>query len=255
MVERGTKNGALLIKKGHCPKCGPDRFSDVVCNHETTWQDDYSGVGGGTEYSILRCRGCETVFFQTDEVFSEDVDYIYNPHTQENESVLTHKIIHWPSPSKRSKPQWSTTLNAIDDDLGSLFADIYIGLNNDLRVLAAIGMRTAFDRASELLDVDPAKSFREKLQELVDGGKIGLSEKDSLDVLTDAGSAAAHRGWRPSPGELDTMMNIIEGFLHRAFILDKAAATLSQNLPKKQERRTLVAGAVGMSPKKESGTP
>ena len=54
-------------------------------------------------------------------------------------------------------------------------------------------MRTAFDRASELLGVNPAKTFAEKLTDLVSRGHIGSSEKDTLDTLTDAGSAAAHR--------------------------------------------------------------
>ena len=64
-------------------------------------------------------------------------------------------------------------------------------LNNDLRVLSAIGIRMAFDRAS---GVYPAKRFAKKLLELVERGEIGVSEKYTLDILTDAGSAAAHEG-------------------------------------------------------------
>jgi hypothetical protein len=41
-----------------------------------------------------------------------------------------------------------------DPDLGGLLTEMYAALNNDLRVLAAIGARTAFDRSSELLGVD-----------------------------------------------------------------------------------------------------
>jgi Domain of unknown function (DUF4145) len=63
-------------------------------------------------------------------------------------------------------------------------------------VLAAIGLRTAFDRASELLGIDPNKTFAGKLSQLVVDGHIGSTEKASLDVLTDAGGAAAHRGWK-----------------------------------------------------------
>ena len=110
-------------------------------------------------------------------------------------------------------------------------------MNNELHVLSAIGIRTAFDRASELLGVDPAKNFLEKLTELVHLGKIGSSEKDTLDALTDAGNAAAHRGWSPSQKELDTMMNIIEGFLHRTFILAAAAKSLKQNVPARPTRK------------------
>jgi hypothetical protein len=123
------------------------------------------------------------VHFQTDYTFSEDVDYEINPHTGEEESFLPHKIAYWPAPSKRKQPRWAYELSAVDSDLGSLFDDIYIALDNDLRMLSAIGVRTVFDRASELLGVDPAKTFVEKLTELAQLGKIGSSEKDTLMSL------------------------------------------------------------------------
>jgi hypothetical protein len=50
--------------------------------------------------------------------------------------------------------------------LDRFFADTYVALNNDLRILAAIGIRTAFDRASQLLGIAPEKTFADKLGEL-----------------------------------------------------------------------------------------
>ena len=105
-----------------------------------------------------------------------------------------------------------------------------------MEVLTAIGIRTVFDRASELLGVDPNKTFADKLFELVQCGKIGCDEKETLKILTDAGSAAAHRGWKPEPEQLDTMMNIIEAFIYRAFILHAAAKRLQDNVPGKNAK-------------------
>jgi Domain of unknown function (DUF4145) len=238
--------------KGHCPNCGPGRLADVVGHHHSRYDDETSGIWGEVDYRILQCRGCELAYFQTDEIDSEHWEN--DPDT--GEMYIPHKITHWPAPpaspvlSKRKRPDWASPkfnldsvpfgvdseLFAIDYDLASLFDDIYVALNNDLRVLSAIGIRMAFDRASELLGVDPAKSFAEKLLELVKHGRIGVSEKDTLDILTDAGSAAAHRGWKPKLEELDTMMNIIETFLYRTFILDTAAKRLKQNVPARQKR-------------------
>jgi hypothetical protein len=223
--------------KGHCPHCGSDRWASVVAYHQSSFDDHETGIYGKTAYRILQCRGCDTVYFQTDEIFSEDQDFEFNPRTGEWEPYFPHKISYWPAPSKRSRPEWSSDLFAVDSDLSALFDDIYVALNNDLRVLSAIGVRTAFDRASELLGVDPAKTFAQKLTDLVDLGKIGSSERDTLDILTDAASAAAHRGWKPKPKELDTMMGIIEAFLYRTFILDPAAKSLKKNVPAKPKRR------------------
>jgi hypothetical protein len=226
-----------LSVKGHCPDCGPERLGEVVGHHHTLEDDDNSPVWFQVDYRILRCRGCGKVYFQTDEVFSEDEEHRINPHTGEPESYLRHKIAHWPSPPKRERPHWSSDLYAVDSNLDSLFEEIYVALNNDLHVLSAIGIRTAFDRASELLSVDPAKTFNEKLSELVSIGKIGPSERGTLDILTDAGSAAAHRGWKPKPKELDTMMSIFEAFLYRNFVLDAEARVLQKQVPGRPERK------------------
>jgi hypothetical protein len=43
--------------------------------------------------------------------------------------------------------------------LGDLLIEMYAALDADLRVLAAVGARTVFDRASEKFGVDPAESF------------------------------------------------------------------------------------------------
>jgi hypothetical protein len=44
-------------------------------------------------------------------------------------------------------------------------------------------------------------------------GKIGRSERETLEILTDAGGAAAHRGWKPTVKQLDTLMTVGEQFL------------------------------------------
>jgi len=107
----------------------------------------------------------------------------------------------------------------VDLDLFSILNEVYSGLDNDLAILSATGMRTAFDRATELLDIDPAKTFQQKLEDLFAAGMVGAAEKNTLAVLADAGGAAAHRGWKPDPRQLATMMDIVEAFCHRNFIL------------------------------------
>jgi Domain of unknown function (DUF4145) len=111
---------------------------------------------------------------------------------------------------------------------------VYTALDNDLRVLAAIGLRTAFDRASELLGIDPNKTFAGKLSQLVVDGHIGSTEKASLDVLTDAGGAAAHRGWKPNLKQLDTLSSIMEQFVHRTFVLNAKAKRVKTSIPSRK---------------------
>lgn len=228
-----TKLGDRI--QGHCPKCGADRWADVVGHHQHEW--DYDLVWGINDYRILKCRGCENIYFQTEKVFSEEQDYRRNPVTDEWEAYLPSDFSYWPAPSKRERPKWASDLSIDYKTLGGLLDEVYGALNNDLRVLAAIGVRTVLDAASELLEVDPAKTFEEKIVDLVRLGKVGQEEKKTLDALANAGNAAAHRKWKPEPEELDAMVSVIEAFLYRNFVLGKVSAKLdANNIPAKTKR-------------------
>jgi hypothetical protein len=228
--------------KAICKNCGSNRWATVV-GHHSKMEEDEDGYGfwEKTEYRILKCDGCDEVFFQTDSIFSEDFDH-GDPHPVTGElqqQEYSHTIEHWPpiDKTRRERPNWLDKLGAVDENLHSLYSSVYAALDRGIDVLAAIGVRTVFDRASELLSVDPAKRFDEKLTDLMAAGKIGADEKAILSILTDAGSAAAHRGWRPSQEQLDTMMAIIEGFLYRTFLLGADAKALRKKIPKRPKRK------------------
>jgi|JI10StandDraft_1071094.scaffolds.fasta_scaffold78686_3 hypothetical protein len=219
--------------KGHCPACGPNRTADAVAEYKETKGDE---VYRAYCHRILRCRGCEDVYFSTESWFSEDLDYKQNPYTGKHEPYIPTTNTFFPKQPKREHPVWHDVLETSAPNLASLMDDVYGTLNADLAVPSAVAMRTAFDSASETLGVDPAITFQEKLDALQTMGRVGSAEKQILIALTDAGNAAAHRGWRPSPAQLQTMIEILEGFLHRIFVLEGAAGALQGSVPPKPRR-------------------
>ena len=223
------------IIKAHCPECGGERKAYVRGKHQTHWSDDDGASSTDTGF-ILECCGCERVFFRRDFWFSEWETLGEHPITGEPRMEGGVQTTYWPSPVQRKTPEWIEKIVESDPDLGGLLAEMYTALNNDLRVLAAIGARTAFDRASELLGVDASLPFRQKLEELVTLGKVGKDEQETIRVLVDAGSAAAHRGWRPKAGELNTMMDVIEAFLYRSFIVGDGITKLKASVPAKPSK-------------------
>lgn len=223
--------------KGHCPKCGPDRNADVAGHHVAKFEDDEAGIWGRTDYRILVCRGCDTAYFQVEEIFSEDFDHRVDPITGQMQIFLPSSFSYWPSPSKRERPKWFEEMHLKDELLSQLLTDIYGALDADLRVPAAIAIRTAFDSASKLLGIDASETFSNKVKALNEAGKISADESLSLNALTDAGNAAAHRGWRPKPKELDTMMSLLEAFIHRTFVLGSAANDLRAFVPAKENKK------------------
>lgn len=223
--------------KGHCPNCGPDRNAKIIARHITSWDDDEMSIWGKDRYFILQCGGCNRVYFRHDEQHSESWEVERDRQTGEERTVIPITKSYWPAPAKRKEPEWFYSIFFYDERLHELMTQTYNALSSDSRILAAIGLRTAFDRMSELLKIDPAESFNEKLDDLLAGGHIGESEKQHLDILTNAGSAAAHRGWSPNLEDLSLLMDIAEAFMYRTFILDFRAKKLAGKIPPKPQRQ------------------
>lgn len=211
MVDKQEEN-----ERGDCPHCGPDRISKLNGSHRYSWSDDDSGVSGATDTALLSCRGCDHAFVRIRDWCTEDDGPTIN---------------YWPTPMKKEPPKWLHKISYENRQLASLVSNVYHAVSSDLRVLAAIGIRTAFDMSSKSLGVDPNLSFNQKLSELLKLGKIGTEEKDILDTLIDAGSAAAHRGWVPDSQQLDTMTDTMENFLYRTFVLGAEAKRLKEKVP------------------------
>jgi hypothetical protein len=123
-----------------------------------------------------------------------------------------------------------------DDDLLRILDEVYIALDHNAWILAAIGIRTAFDRATELLGINPNVPFAMKLDQLLALQHVSKGQREMLEQLTEAGSAAAHRGWRPTKRDLGTLMEIIESFVHHAFVLPHDAKTLAKGVPSRPGR-------------------
>lgn len=222
------------FEEGHCSHCGSER-ADVLAKHREVFHDgDFQAV---THYMVLECRGCGYIYFKSSSTNSEDFDYFFDP--EEGDYIPHHAETnhYWPPSAKRRRPEWIDEVDLKDRVLGSLFNDVYTALSNNLGVLAAIGMRTVFDRASELLGIDSSKTFKDKLEALRLDDHITEKEATVLAVLIDAGNAAAHRGWRPKPKQLDAMMTILEAFLHRAFLLAEVGAELHKDVPVRSSKR------------------
>lgn len=213
------------IRKARCSTCGGMRNCDVLGQHEEHGEDeDYSWE---KSWYILRCRGCDHVFFQTVATNSEDSYCGYD----DVDFRPVETTDYWPALAKRKMPDWVTHDIYADADgaLHEALIELYKALDNDICILAAIGIRTAFDIAAELLGTNTELPFKKKLEHLVKAGHIGIVDQGRLETLVDAGSASAHRGWRPSVEDLNTMMEVLEQFMHEAFI----APTKNQHLDAK----------------------
>ena len=166
--------------RAHSPTCGPNRNAQVMGEHEYSGPEDDESMPGRKRFRILKCAGCETVYFQKE--WLDDWDWVPDPASADGYSPIIRQE-YWPSASVKSFPAWLDDFCKIDWPLFYLLLETYRALNEGLEITAALGMRTAFDRASELLGVDPKLPFAKKLSELEQDGHIGKSEKISCRHL------------------------------------------------------------------------
>jgi len=234
-----TPAATNATKKGHCPTCDGERTCEIHGSiyKAWDWEDKQYGhsVNGGVDHSLLECQGCETVFYETSSWNSEDTDHYYDAAGQE-QYEHPREIQTYPKPEAKTKPVWFDAMQKADPQLRNILSQMYVAHDNQAHILTAIGLRTALDRATEVIGIDPAKTFDEKLNELRNGGWIGQTERDILGVVTDAGNAAAHRGWEPDSQEVSELLSSLEVFLHRAFIVGQKALGIKKSIPAKPER-------------------
>jgi hypothetical protein len=228
------------VRKVFCAQCGGARNCDVRAHWALKGEDQ--DVSWQTDWYVLQCQGCEYVFAQTVETNSEDYEEYYDDEFNSEARRYKEKVAFWPALAKRKKPDWlaGNLVNKIqlNDRLEDQLEELYKALDNDLNGLAATGIRTCFDVSAELLGAGAGDSFEKKLKFLVDNGHIGALDKDRLATAIDAGSASAHRGWRPTTSELDGLMSILEHFIEHAFIgpavkkgLDAQASKIKARVP------------------------
>lgn len=224
--------------KAHCPRCNGERNCAIhgALNVPWEWNDDRNAVNGENDHKLLRCLGCEMVFYQLTSWDSEDWDGDYTP-TGEFELKPVVRVETHPAPERKSaRPDWAWTLSEIDPPLAAIMDEIYRAREAGGVILPAVGLRTAFDRVTGFLKIDPALTFEEKLK-LVRASYVGEDEAAVLQVVIEAGNAAAHRGWVPAAAEFEKLLTVLEHFIHRAVVTRKAALDVARSIPPRPARK------------------
>lgn len=226
MAEEATKQTV----ETDCPRCGRFKWVNIEAEIVRVTPSD-ALVWAKSTYRILECPACRTVFFQELDLCSEDTNH-RRSDSGEWEEYLVERETRWPVPCKRDRPIWMNQFYWQHEEFYDLMSGMYVAVDNELRGLAAIAARTIFECTAAKLNVT-ADNFAKLLDELVLKGEVSNRERSLLATLADAGNAAAHRGWKPSVEELDTILAIVEGFVHRAWLLGDAAQKLKEDVPKR----------------------
>jgi hypothetical protein len=93
-----------------------------------------------------------------------------------------------------------------------------------------MGIRTLIDMVLQEAVGDKG-NFQATLIAAVDGGYMTSHEKKALEAAIDAGSAAAHRGFRPNEQQLNDALGITEHLLEGRYIWGPRSSKLHSQIP------------------------
>ena len=227
------------VQLAHCPRCDREQKCDVLGAKDVNWEDGsgpYS-VQGKIDHRLLECRGCEQIFYWQESSDSEDDESVWDDELQTEVAVSRMRHETWPKPEKADqRPDWFARLHQQDRVLQRIMGEMYEASETGSLMLASVGLRTALDRAMEKLGINPGAPLGDKVKALKDQGFIGETEKDILDVVADAGNAAAHRGWYPDDEEFRLLLTALEGFVHRTIVQGRKALAVKGQIPPRQPR-------------------
>lgn len=124
-------------------------------------------------------------------------------------------------------PAWYEKLDA---PMRELIAEINTAINNKLRTLPTIGLRTLLDMVI-VEHIGDSGTFKQKLERFENEGHISSTQSELLLRVLDTGSAAAHRGHTPDQEDLQTCIDFVKSLMHSLYILHPNIQRLHQNTP------------------------
>jgi len=120
-----------------------------------------------------------------------------------------------------------------------LMEQIYsAALQKDAYWLAAMGIRGVLD-LTMIEKIGDRRTFEEKVDAFQKAGYLSVRQALNLNILIEAGHAAVHRQWAPSPCEIATLLDITNSIIETAYLHEKRARDLESNVPEDpRQKRT-----------------
>lgn len=183
---------------------------------------------------IIECCGCENAALAKMLRGPDDLAYNDSADSHENKFNKVWEETVYPPVSYRPTPDWFEDLP--DPTLRRVADEIYKSLQSESHFLATFGARTLIDRLIVLTVGDKA-NFKVGLDALETDGKLSKHERELLNPIVDAGNAAAHRGWAPSPDQLKTILDTVESLIHRLLVVPKLTEALQEAVPRRGQKQ------------------
>lgn len=203
-----------------CNLCEQHTDHDVV--HTETISRRRADVTATVMVEILSCRGCKEICVK---------ERLFEGSTFGDVEKSPSRIIFTPPRLWRRPPRWLADLEPQDPDLMGLLEEVYSAAHTGQVRLLSMGIRSVLDRMMTMALDGNVSSFREKLKEMVAKGHLAAEQASNIEIIIDAGSASAHRGFKPARELLEEMLNVMESLVRERYISGPMLQTAKVNIP------------------------
>lgn len=212
------------ITRGHCNRCLGVRNQFLLYSTRFDWTevDEQTGEAAYTEsaiYELLKCCGCDQITLR----LTEDAPWLEDG-----------TVRYFPPAVSRQRPEWMSRFRYLastdTEHIRRLFDEIYSALQNDLRALAAMGVRALLEHVMIAACGDKG-TFKKNLSAFESAGHVSAKQAARIGSILEAGHATIHRGFTPDKADISVLLGIAEHVVESVYIHDASVDRLNKSVP------------------------
>ena len=216
--------------KAQCNKCLRETNHALLYKEEQPWDEEleHYTIHGCETFNMVKCCGCDSIKLMHSSWFSEIHDEYGRPIID---------ISYYPPAISRAEPKWLSKIGGILPNnemrfVRGLLKEIYSALHNNSRRLAAMGVRALIEYMM-IIEVSDNGSFKKNLDAFQRAGYLSNKQREIIEPILEAGHAAIHRGYEPSPKDVLTVIEITESLVETIYVHSIKAEKLKERVPRR----------------------
>jgi transcription elongation factor Elf1 len=220
-IEEVTKRNVYLT----CPTCGKEGQSiEILSSIKKEGQEDCGNgnfVDWGERYQVVKCNGCETVFFRRTQWNSEDVDYYYGAN---GETVMTYNVTETLFPEAKVERRLIRDFYLLPERLQNIYNETALAINSNQPIHTGVGIRAILETICKDKQAE-GNNLDSKINSLLEMGVLSKNGAGLLHKLRILGNASAHEVKPHSNLQLELALEVLDNLLLNVYILEHHSKT------------------------------
>lgn len=217
----GVENKYAYVRCQTCDKLSQKvQIMASVRKHTQANVGDHAVVDWWETSQILKCGGCETLFFRVIKANSEDVDY---HHDYGGDLVLTYNEDEKLYPEASIERDSIADFHLLPEQIRAIYLEAAKALYSNQPVLAGIGIRAILETICKDKGA-PGENLFQKIDGLRTQGFLSPNGALILHKLRVLGNKSAHEVMPQNSEQLSLAFDVLDNLLVNVYVLEPRVA-------------------------------